>query len=90
MLWTVELLATTTMLSPSAPPNPSSAIAPLESFSSRARYRLIHPGTSDDPGAILRAHVVLIELDHRVDRVTRDQSALGQQRLERPGTELDR
>ena len=89
MLWTAGVFATTTMLSPSAPPKPSSAIASLASASRRSRYAVVDPRPRDDLGAVLRSDVVLVELDDRVDRVGRDEALLGEQRLERAGAQLD-
>ena len=50
---------------------------------------VVDPRARDDLGAVLRADVVLVELDDGVDRVGGDQAALGEQRLERAGAQLD-
>ena len=44
---------------------------------------VVHPGARDDPGAVLRADVVLVEIDDGIDRVGRDQALLDEERLER-------
>ncbi len=46
---------------------------------------VVDPGAGDDAGAVLRADVVLVEVDDRVDRVGRDQALLDEERLEGGG-----
>jgi hypothetical protein len=78
------------MLSPSAPPKPSSANRLGRSAQQALPVALIHPCARDDLGAILRPHVVLVQLDDGIDRVRRHETSLGEKRLERSSAQLDR
>jgi len=42
---------------------------------------LVRPCARDDLGAVLRSHVLLVELDDSIDRVRRHKPPLGKQRL---------
>ncbi len=69
--------------SPSVPPKPSSAIASRAVREQALPVRRVDPGARDDLRPVLRADVVLVELDDGVDRVGRDEALLDEQRLER-------
>ena len=51
--------------------------------------RVVDPRARDDPGAVLRADVVLVQVDDRVDRIGGDQPLLDEERLERRGPDGD-
>ena len=77
------------MCSPSAPPNPSSAMAGVASSSKPRPVGRVGPRVGDDRGAVHRPEVVLVRLDDGVDGVGGDEAPLDEQRLDRGHPLLD-
>ena len=82
-LCTSGVFSTTTMVSPSKPPYPSSRDRGGPVGEQALAVVGVDPCPRDDPGAVLGAEVALVPLDDRVDLVGREQALLDEHRLER-------